>query len=356
MSKTSALRAIAAVLLFSTSGCERNQVRPASHSTQAASPSALPGPPAFALNRSEAPNASREVVFIGACDASGAVELDENHFVADDEDNVLRVYDADRGGPPLFKVDVSQDLSLADPAEAESDLEAATRLGDLAYFMASHARTSKGKRDPNRLLFFATAMPKQGQKVEVIGKPCHSLLDDFVKEPKLARFDLAAAAERGPKEPGGFNLEGMTAQADGSLLIGFRNPVPEGRALLVRLLNPREVLDGAPSRFSEPLLLDLGGLGVRALSVHRGQQLIVAGPTGDGGPFHLFRFDGAAQATLVPRLDFRGYGPEGMFTPEGRDEVLLLSDDGTRIIGVKACKKLKDTSQKSFRGIWVKLP
>src|SRR5690606_15608234 len=39
--------------------------------------------------------AIRWVEFEGACDASGAVPVDEMHFaVADDEDNVLRVYDA----------------------------------------------------------------------------------------------------------------------------------------------------------------------------------------------------------------------------------------------------------------------
>jgi hypothetical protein len=55
-------------------------------------------------------------------------------------------------------------------------------------------------------------------------------------------------------------------------------------------------------------------------------------------------------------MDFRGYGPEGTFTADQRDEILVLSDDGTRVVGTKACKKLKDPSQKSFRGIWVKLP
>jgi hypothetical protein len=342
--------------LVLAAGCERSPIRPPWQSTAAASGTGL---------RVLSPQADdaggqkpmREVVFSGACDASGAVELDERHFVvADDEDNVLRVYDVDRGGPPLYQVNVSEDLSLEEPEEAESDLEAATRLGDLAYFLASHARTAKGKRDPNRILFFATRMPKPGEKVDVIGSPCHTLLDDLLDEPKLARYGLRAAAELAPKKPGGFNLEGMTAQPDGSLLIGFRSPVPEGRALLVKLMNPREVLDGARASFSEPLELDLGGLGVRALTEHRGQQLIVGGPSTDGGPFQLFRFDGATKVTPIRGLDLRGYGLEGAFTSDQREEILLLSDDGTRLVGTKACKKLKDASQKSFRGIWVKLP
>lgn len=349
------MRGVGLALALLLPSCERSPLRQASQSTHAASGSNL----RVLSSQSEqrGPNALREVVFIGACDASGAVELDDKHFVlADDEDNVLRVYNVDRGGPPLYEVNVSEDLSLADPLEAESDLEAATRMGDLAYFLASHARTSKGKRDPNRILFFATKMPKPGQKVDVIASPCHTLLDDILSEPKLARFNLRAAAELAPKKPGGFNLEGMTAQPDGSLLIGFRSPVPEGRALLIKLMNPREILDGARAVFSEPMLIDLGGLGVRALSEHRGQQLIVGGPSGEGGQFQLFRFDGAAVATPIPGLNLQGYGPEGMFTSDLRDEVLALSDDGTRLVGTKACKKLKVASQKSFRGVWMKLP
>src|SRR4051812_31397526 len=44
------------------------------------------------------------VSFVGACDASGAVPIDERHFaVADDEDNVIRVYDAVAGGKPVLR-------------------------------------------------------------------------------------------------------------------------------------------------------------------------------------------------------------------------------------------------------------
>jgi hypothetical protein len=58
----------------------------------------------------------RFVTFQGACDASGAIPLDGTHFLlADDEDNVLRVYDAERGGPPTRTYDLSSRVALADP-------------------------------------------------------------------------------------------------------------------------------------------------------------------------------------------------------------------------------------------------
>ena len=47
---------------------------------------------------------AEETVFYGACDASAAVALDENTFVvADDEDNVLRIYSLKSPGMALAK-------------------------------------------------------------------------------------------------------------------------------------------------------------------------------------------------------------------------------------------------------------
>lgn len=299
----------------------------------------------------------RVVTFQGACDASGAVEIDSKHFaVADDEDNVIRIYDADRGGPPLHTVDLSPNLQLTEPSGAESDFEGATRLGDTAYFVASHGRTAKGKLDPDRLLLVATTLPAIGEQVSVRGDPYRRLVDDLIAHPAFAQLGIAEAALRAPKEPGGLNLEGMTATPDGSLLMGFRSPVPAGRALLFRILNPRGVGADEPARLSDPILLDLKGLGVRALSTWGKSFLIAAGPSATGGQFRLFRFDGKSTVSPVRDVDFTGFGPEGFFTPEARDELLVLSDDGTRMIGGKQCKKLKSDSLKSFRGLWIKLP
>ncbi|MFP2933313.1 hypothetical protein ACLESO_50840 [Pyxidicoccus sp. 3LG] len=68
--------------------------------------------------------AQAPIVFEGMCDASGAVALGGELFVVgDDEDNVLRVYDARRGGAPVQRVDLSPDLELPikkKPPEATS--------------------------------------------------------------------------------------------------------------------------------------------------------------------------------------------------------------------------------------------
>jgi hypothetical protein len=305
---------------------------------------------------------TRSVVFSGACDASGAVELSESSFVvADDEDNVLRVYDADKGGTPTSSFDVSAFLGLPvkgkkHPKHApEIDLEAATRIGDRAYFITSHARSSNGKLRPERLRFFATTAPADGE-LRLVGRAYEGLLDDLLGDARLEPYGLRSAAGLPPKAPGGLNLEGMTARVEGGVWLGFRNPIPQGRALLVPLLNPEGLIAGERARFGEPLTLDLGGLGVRGLSYWHGRYLILAGSFDAGATSKLVTWDGHRQLATIPSEELRHYNPEGLFTPETRDRILLLSDEGSRLIGSVECKRLTDPAQKRFRGLWLALP
>jgi hypothetical protein len=299
----------------------------------------------------------RTVVFSGMCDASGAVPVGPRLFaVADDEDNVLRVYDAEAGGAPLQAVDVSSDLPLGKPKKKspESDIEAATRLGNDAFWLTSHGLNSSGKALPARFIFFATSVPQLNQPVTVVGTPYVRLLDDLLASEALRPFDLAAAAERAPKEPGGFNIEGLTAMPKGeAVYIGFRNPIPQGRALLVTLLNPREVVNGTPAKLGPPKLLDLGGLGIRSLSLWRGRYLIAAGSYASAGASRLYAWDGESAPAPLP-IDLNGFNAEAFFTPEERDDILLLSDDGSRLVDGVECKKLKASAQKTFRGRWLR--
>jgi len=305
--------------------------------------------------------AGRDVlVFEGMCDASGAVALGGSLFVVgDDEDNILRVYDARRGGPPVQSVDLSPDLELprAKKKPPEVDIEAATGLGALSFWLTSHGRSSSGKKAPSRLRFFATEETDAGPRM--VGRPYTHLLDDLLAAPQLARFGLDGAEAKAPKEPGGLNIEGMTAMPDGrSILVGFRSPVPEGKALLVPVLNPVALVEGtARARLGEPVRLDLGGLGIRSLSWWRGRYLIISGGTAGEATSRLFTWRGGADAPVaVDSVDLTGLNPEAFFTPEDADEILLLSDDGTALVEGVACKRLKDASRKHFRGVWVRLP
>jgi hypothetical protein len=316
--------------------------------------------PLVACTTSKTPEVPRDLVFTGMCDASGAVPLDGRRFVvADDEDNVLRAYDSGAPGAPLWKTDVSQSIGVsAKPGKAkggapEADIEAATRVGALSFWMTSHGRNSSGKPKPERLRLFAAALPDSGGALSITGRAYEHLLDDLLAEPRLARFNLRQAAELAPKAAGGLNLEGMTARTEGGVWIGFRNPIPEGKALLVPLLNPEEVIRDSPARFGEPRLLDLGGLGVRSISHREGRYLILAGHYDSAAGSRLYTWDGAGQLKLDTRDQLAGLNPEGFFSPPGRKEVLVLSDDGARVIDGAECKKLKDPALKRFRARWI---
>lgn len=348
------LRAFGQVVLgvLVAAGCAAPKGAPAPTSPQRA-PEAAKSVPARPAN---------EVIFTGMCDASGAVALSgRNMLVADDEDNVLRVYDAERGGAPTAQLDLSELLGLPRKqkkngtiaAPPEVDIEAAARIAERAYFITSHGRNAAGKLKTERLRFFATSAPEHGA-LALIGEPYGDLVQDLLEEPRLASFELEAASLLAPKTAGGLNIEGMTARVEGGLWLGFRNPIPKGRALVVPLLNPEELIAGKRASFGAPLTLDLGGLGVRGLSSWHGRYLIAAGSFDATSAAKLFAWDGGDQLSpvVVPNLD--RYNPEALFTPESREQILLLSDDGSALLDGVECKRLKDGSRKQFRGLWFK--
>jgi hypothetical protein len=298
----------------------------------------------------------QSVVFKGMCDASAAAAVDANRFiVADDEDNILRLYSRS-GGEALGEFDMSEFIGNQGKKKAkEADLEAAAQLGDQVFWIASHGRNSKGKDVPERQRLFATTMTMQDGKVKITpsGKPYNALLDDLVKDPALAKFGLEAAAKLAPKAPGGLNIEGLAATAKGHLLIGFRSPAPEGKALVVPLVNPREVINGKPAKLGEPVLLDLQGLGIRSIERVGQKYVIIAGATGAEEQVpKLFEWDGKALPKPVPGVTLAGLNPEGVafHSNDEKGEYFILSDDGTRSVDGTDCKSLKDPSMKQFRG------
>ena len=178
------------------------------------------------------------------------------------------MYRSDRGGPPIKEFDCNAFLEVQGKS-LEADLEAGARIGDRVFWMGSHGRNKHGKERSNRCRFFATDIRVAGGEVTLtpVGKPYKDLLDDLVRDPRFDSFHLADAAQFTPKAADALNIEGLSATPDGHLLIGFRNPIPQGKALLIPLLNPNEVVDGKTARFGPAILLDLGGLGIRDIAL-----------------------------------------------------------------------------------------
>jgi hypothetical protein len=129
------------------------------------------------------------------------------------------------------------------------------------------------------------------------------------------------------------------------------------------LENAPDVVDGRAAKLElgKPILLSLGGLGVRSIEYFeaRGKYLIVAGPPGDEGDFKLYQWSGPPSAEVEPieGVNFKGLHPEALIIyPEEKTKVQVLSDDGTEQVDEKDCKDEEvKPEKKSFRSIWITL-
>jgi hypothetical protein len=306
----------------------------------------------------------QELQHQGICDASGAIALGENHFiVANDESNLLRIYAADQSGSAIATVDIHSYFDN-NPNAKEVDLEAAAQIDDIIYWITSHGRNKKGKFKPERHQFFAHKRQSSGWEFEQIGRSYTQLvLDDMLSDSRLDRYRLKDAEQLPPKAVGGLNIEGLAVTPCGELLIGFRSPVVNGKALLVPLNNPRELVEGAAAVLGNPIELDLGGLGIRSVEYWKAQKqyIIVAGALDGGGRFALYQWSGLDE----PPQQIRGTGfpsdfrPEAvLFYPHRPNYFQLLSDDGSLVrVNDLPCKEIEDEQhpQKFFRSLWVRV-
>lgn len=296
----------------------------------------------------------------GMCDASAAVAVGPEVFVvANDEDNIIRIYRNNRSGEALHSFDLSAYLHT-DPKHPEADIEGAALIGNRIYWITSHGANKDGKQRPNRHRFFATDIKVSGTSVDLkpVGKPFQGLIKAFKDFDELNEYQLDKAARHAPESEHGLNIEGLTQTPDGDLLIGFRNPIPGGKALLVPLKNPDEVLiKGKSPKFGKPLLLSLNGRGIRSIdySVSRKAYFIVAGPYDDDGTFQLYQWSGnPIEPPESLNIDFHDLHPEAlMIMPGVTSKIHILSDDGSKKIAGKHCKGLTRVQDKSFRSLWI---
>ncbi len=291
--------------------------------------------------------------YLGLCDASAAVVLDAEHFaVADDEHNSLQVY---RRGAASPVGSLALDAFL--DTDKESDLEGAATIDGVTYWIASHGRNADGKlrRDRHRLFATDVAPGASPPALRTVGSFYRDLLEDLLHAPALEPYALKKASRRAAEAPGGLNIEGLAATPEGHLLIGFRNPIPAGGALLVPIENPRDLLSHRPAKIGTPIELPLGGRGIRSIERIGSHYVIVAGPPADEGSFALYRWSGAPvdKPTLLA-VDLQTLRPEALFQIPGTRSVQVLSDDGGVELGGTACKKLPK-AQRSFRSLTLEL-
>jgi uncharacterized protein DUF3616 len=314
----------------------------------------------------------------GTCEPSAAIAVPDGSLdtfiIASDEDNTLRAYRS-TGGEPIDVAggNLNEFLGL-DPDKDDddkADFEGATWFDGKVYWIGSHSRSGKGKLREQRWQFFATDVSGSASAPAVkptAKRPFRDLL------PAIAALDHRLKDQIKHKDEeekhlapdkGGFNIEGLTARADGeALLIALRSPLINGEAVLIPLENPKGVVESnkAP-KLGDPINLNLGGRGIRSIeySAAANGYFIVAGPSGDANvTFELFRWPAGERGPAVPIPGFaaaleklnrsdpeRPFQPEALVVDAAGKKLQLFSDDGD------ACKKLKLSPQ--FRSVTVTL-
>jgi hypothetical protein len=285
--------------------------------------------------------------------ASTAIRVGTNQFLTGcDEDNIVKLYRAGVSGGPIAEFDLSRWLELRG-RPGEADIEGAARVNDTIYWIGSHSRARDGRIRPNRERILATRLVEgtNGVTLEKVGHPCTHLLGALLRAPQLTRFHLSDAALKAPEEEGGLNIEGLASTRDGGLLIGFRSPLVNGKALIVPLKNPVTIMTGARPELGDPVLLDLNGLGIRDIVFTGLEYFILAGGPGHGGTSHLYRWaGGTAVPERVEKAGIRHLNPEGIanFGTAERPRLLIVSDDGNQVSNRKGTMSVK-----TFRSVIV---
>ncbi len=339
------------------------------------------------------------IVYNGMSDASAAVGLGDDLFVvADDENNVLRVYHTDKTSGPVYSFDLTPFI-VKGKDYAEADIEGAALVGDCIYWITSHGRNKDGKIRPNRYRFFATSVKVKDGRVtlDFVGVPCGTLIHEMIKAEATKHLKLESVTRFGVKElkkkekkklapkKEGLNIEGLCASPDGkTLYIGFRNPqfidpiTAKKRAGIVPLLNPQQVIQkGETPVFGPPVLLDMNGLGVRSMEYSHFHKafFIIAGPEDGKKDFALYRWSGKVDKRPVSVKKFpvtsNALTPEALIVFEKTGRLFVLSDDGSIVVDVpdvSGCikgkmlkngqclnKHLSDQTKKYFRGMWLEV-
>ncbi|UPJ79478.1 hypothetical protein IVB16_33110 [Bradyrhizobium sp. 183] len=229
------------------------------------------------------------------CDASAAAASSADLLiVANDEDNALRVY---RRGQPKVAQAFSLDQFLRpDPDEPEADIEGATRI---IYWITSHGQNKNGKDRPSRHRLFATTVAVQ----------------------------------------------------DG----GFRNPITEkGKALVVPIGNPKEVILGKKAQIGMPIEIMLDGKGIRSIEFNQERNLyfIVAGTYGDVGSFALYTWSGQPEKDpgIVKGVDLGTLSVEAIYFAPGDNMqfhklAMMVAAKSTARIARKSTRKRKASEQ-----------
>ena len=258
----------------------------------------------------------------GSCDASAMADVGGGCFyVADDENNILRLYNSQLSGMPLRTVNAE---GFANGSE-EYDVEGATVSDDgkTIYWITSLANSKKGKEKPYRNRAFSSKVSGSGAETTLTsGAYSEKFRDAMIKFGDDNGWNFTASASYAnsmiPKRIDGFNVEGLTLKTDGNgaAYIGFRAPcVPKKGvtptssnrkyAVMATVENFEQIFSGSGKssttpQVGAPVLFDFGGLGIRSIERVGDYYVIIAGLFEGGGTPKAYLWDGTTNENADP--------------------------------------------------------
>ena len=304
----------------------------------------------LAVSASLATSSIKDIYNAGVADGSTAIAVDANYmFVADDETNVIKLFNRNNSGLSVYQFDVNPYLNLSG---TEVDIEGSfrsTTIPNRIYWIGSLSNSKSGEARPDRNRIFATDIVGTGANATLVFVGYYgNLRSKLIAWGDANGYNFTAKAATGiePKRIDGFNVEGLEIGPDGtSLYLGFRAPyvgLANNNALICPLLNFESWFgNGSPTAnptFGAPILLNLNNHGIRSLGKNASNQyIIVAGSYAAEGTFQLYSWNG--QATIAPVLltaNLSNLKPEGIVeipaSLTGSFQVDLISDLGSNII------------------------
>ena len=271
---------------------------------------------------------------------SAAQQLSSGRVIVleDEVSRALNLISFDSSGYVAENSIVDQELT-AQLTEDFDDLEGITLsdTGDV-YATTSFSRTSKGKRRPNREKLLRLTLNENDKLVS------QQVYTDFVDALKISGIfkSLSSLDEGKSLKLKDLNIEGLSFDANQQqLLFGLKQPLINDLSIIIRIENPKQVLDGDETPvFSEQLtLLDLNEGGIRSLEYDRRLKgyLIANEVNFGGGPkqSQLWFWSGDEQSQAIALVLPEIAGMENIeaitsVSIGAESKVLVMSDDGSR--------------------------
>ncbi len=187
--------------------------------------------------------------------------LDGRLVVIEDEaSQALHILDIKQDGTFTENIRLTKQLMKSFKLKL-NDLEGVA-LGpdDYIYAITSHQRNLSGERSADREQLIRFKI--EGNKVIDVGTYGH-LTDDIERSGILGTVD-----EQGYGGIVNINIEALSFDREGNLMIGFRAPLNSAKTIIGILENPADIFEykAKPIISPKPILLDLYGGGIRAMS------------------------------------------------------------------------------------------